>query len=134
MIALNQAQKAISAAIKFARTSNMKPLAIIVVDTGGHPVAFARENGATLLRFDVAHAKAWTALSLASSSRNYQTMADDRPHFAASLNAITEGKMAASAGGLVILDDEDEIVGAIGISGDFPDNDELAAQAGIDVL
>ena len=133
MISLKQAQQAISAALGFAREAGMKPLAIMVVDAGSHPVAFAREDGATLLRFDVARAKAWTALALDGSSKDYQVMADERPQFAASLNTITEGKMAASAGGLRIIIDG-AVVGAIGVSGDLPTNDEQAAQAGIDAL
>lgn len=128
-ISLAQAKSALNAALAAGTAADMQALGIVVLDSGGHPVAFARQDGATMLRFDIARAKAWSALALGSSSRAYQEMADTRPNFAASLNAITEGSMAASAGGL-LLEHEGKVIGAIGVSGDLPDNDEVAAKAG----
>ncbi len=129
-ITSSEASRMIAAAIAKARDENMKPLGVIILDAGGHAVAFQRENGATFIRFSIAEAKAWTALSLKMSSRSYQEMANERPEFAGSLNGITDGRMAASAGGLLIERDG-EIIGAIGVSGDLPNNDEIAADAGV---
>lgn len=132
-LTLTDAEQAIAAALAEARAAEMEPLGVAILDGGGHLVAFKREDGATMLRFDIARAKAWTALSLGSSSRAFQEMAAERPGFAASLNSITDGAMAASAGGL-LLEKGGEIVGAIGISGDTPDRDERAAAAGVRAL
>ncbi len=131
MITLAQAKFLVEAARKCGQDHSMKPLAVVVIDGGGHIVCAEREDGATMLRFDIARAKAWTSLGLGANSRFYQDMAEARPHFAASLNVIADGKMAAAAGGVLIKDGQ-TIVGAIGVSGDTPDNDELAARAGID--
>jgi uncharacterized protein GlcG (DUF336 family) len=124
MLTIERAKFLVNAARKCASDHSMKPLAIVVIDAGGHLVCAEREDGATMLRYDIARAKAWTSLGLGANSRFYQDMADARPQFAASLNVIADGKMAAAAGGVLI--------GAIGVSGDTPDNDELAAGAGID--
>ena len=131
MLTIARAKTLVEEARKCARDHNMKPLAVVVLDVGGHLVCAEREDGATMLRYDIARAKAWTSLGLGANSRVYQEMADARPQFAASLNVISNGKMAAAAGGYLIKDG-DIIIGAIGVSGDTPDNDELAARAGID--
>ena len=131
MLTIARAKRLVEEARKCARDHDMKPLAVVVLDVGGHLVCAEREDGATMLRYDIARAKAWTSLGLGANSRVYQEMADARPHFAASLNVISNGKMAAAAGGYLIKDG-DIIIGAIGVSGDTPDNDELAARAGID--
>lgn len=113
----------------YAQAHGLKPLSVVVLDAGGHVIAAVREDGATMLRFDIARAKAWTALGLGADSRSYQDLAEARPHFAASLNGITGGRMAAAAGG-VLIRSGDAIIGAVGASGDTPDNDERACQAG----
>jgi uncharacterized protein GlcG (DUF336 family) len=131
MLTIERAKFLVNAARKCASDHSMKPLAIVVIDAGGHLVCAEREDGATMLRYDIARAKAWTSLGLGANSRFYQDMADARPQFAASLNVIADGKMAAAAGG-VLITDGGVLLGAIGVSGDTPDNDELAAGAGID--
>ncbi|MEM6683468.1 MAG: heme-binding protein [Pseudomonadota bacterium] len=129
-LSLDLANQLIGSALKKARTDGMKPLGVSVLDAGGHLIAFQREDGASFLRLGISQAKAWTALALQMPSRSYAEMANDRPNFAGSLNGISDGKMAASAGGLLI-EQEGIVIGAIGVSGDVPDNDEIAAQAGL---
>jgi len=132
-LTLNQANAIIAAAFEKARSQDMKPLGISVLDAGGHIVAFQREDGASFLRLGISEAKAWTALALQMPSRGYAEMAAQRPQFAGSLDGISDGKMAASAGGLLIEKDG-QVIGAVGVSGDLPDNDEIAAAAGLAAL
>lgn len=129
-LTLKEATSIIDAALAKAREEQMKPLGVSVLDAGGHMVAFCREDGASFLRLGISEAKAYTALALQMPSRAYADMANERPQFAGSLNGISDGKMAASAGGLLI-ERGGEIIGAIGISGDLPDNDEIASKAGL---
>ncbi|MEM7568639.1 MAG: heme-binding protein [Pseudomonadota bacterium] len=129
-LTLAEANMILSATLAKARADGMKPLGVSILDAGGHLIAFQREDGASFLRLGISQAKAWTALALQMPSRAYADMANERPQFAGSLNGISEGKMAASAGGLLIEKDG-QVIGAIGVSGDLPDNDELAAKAGI---
>ena len=126
---LQMAEGIIEGALETASGARMKPLGVVVLGAGGHLVAFKRQNGASFIRFDIARAKAWTALGLQMSSRGFQEMADQRPHFAASLNAISNGRVAPAAGG-ILVERDGTVIGAVGVSGDTPDNDEKAALAG----
>lgn len=127
---LERAERIIDAALGEARRNAFRPLGVAVLDSGGHLVAYRRENGATMLRFGIASAKAWTALGLAAPSRSFQEMAEARPQFAASLSDISGGRMAPAAGG-VLVESDGRVLGAVGVSGDTPDNDERAALAGV---
>jgi uncharacterized protein GlcG (DUF336 family) len=129
-ITLKIAEAVVDGALAEAVKAKMKPLAVVVLDAGGHLVAMKRQDEATFLRADIARAKAWTALGLASSSRAFAELAEQRPSFAGALVTISDGRMAPSAGGVLVRQDG-AIIGAIGVSGDLPDNDEKAAMAGI---
>ena len=129
-ISIEKAVKIIDGALKKARELNTKPMGAVVLDDGGHVVAYKREDGATHLRFDIARGKAWGAIALGINSRKFAEMAQERPSFVAALDAMTEGKIVPSAGGVLIKNGE-EIIGAIGVSGDLPDKDEECAMAGI---
>jgi uncharacterized protein GlcG (DUF336 family) len=48
------------------------------------------------------------------------------------LTAISEGRVASSRGGALIRDKGGNLLGAIGISGDRPENDEVCALAGVE--
>jgi uncharacterized protein GlcG (DUF336 family) len=129
-ITLTTARTIIEAARHHGRTAGLKPLAILVLDAGGHLVAFDREDGAAPGRYHVAHGKAYGAISIGVSSRTLGTMAVERPHFVAGATAAIGGALVPVAGG-VLVRDGDRIVGAVGVSGDSSDNDEAAAIAGI---
>ena len=110
----------------------MNPLTVAVVDDGGHLKAFKREDGpGAALRPQVATGKAAGAVGMGRSSRQLGAMAAERPHFVNALVGAAQGRLIPVPGG-VLIKDGDEIVGAVGISGDTSDNDELAAVAGIE--
>lgn len=129
-ITADKAQKIVDGVIAKARELNAKPMGVAVVDAGGHLIAFKREDGATHLRFSVAFGKAWGATSLGMNSRKFAEMAQERPTFVTALDTMTEGKIVPSAGG-VLIKEGDEIIGAVGVSGDLPDIDEECAEHGI---
>ncbi len=108
----------------------MSPLCVAVLDAGGHLVAFEREDGVPNRRFDVAHGKAYGAISMGLNSRTLGQLAVDRPHF---INGVTSaiGSLVPVPGGVVITDERGVSIGAVGVSGDTSDNDEAAAIAGI---
>ena len=128
---LEQADQIISGVLSHARETDAKPLAVMVLDSGGHPVAFRRQDGCSLFRHDIARAKAMTALGMGIDSREIATRAANNPVFFGSLSAVTGGDLVLSAGGVLIRDEQGDILGAVGISGDTPDVDESCAQAGI---
>ena len=133
-LTLALAEKIIDGTRLYAAENNIKPLAVVVLDAGAHPVAFKREDKASLYRFDIAMAKAKGALGMGFNTRGIAEKAKNNPVFFASVTAISGIELALSPGGNLIKDANGNIIGAIGISGDTGDNDELCAQAGIDAV
>ncbi len=131
---LAQASAIIDAAIAEARRQNFAPLAVAVLDAGGHLIAFKREDGAGIVRFDIAYGKAWGALGMGFGTRELAERATRFPTFVAALAAISQGRMVPSPGGVLIVGADREVVGAVGISGDTGDNDEVCAIAGIEAV
>jgi uncharacterized protein GlcG (DUF336 family) len=128
---LAQALAIIDAALAEARKNNFARLGVAVCDAGGHVMAFKREDGATFLRFSLAYGKAWGALGMGFGTRELAERATKQPAFINALAAVTEGRAVPSPGGVLIAASDGEILGAVGISGDTGDNDEVCALAGI---
>lgn len=110
----------------------LKPLTVAVLDAGGHIIALQRGDGASTLRPEIACGKAAGALALGLSSRKIAEMAAERPSFVASLATLGPCAIVPAAGGLIIVDGLGTPIGAVGITGDTSDNDELCALAGLD--
>lgn len=129
-LTLAAAQAIVAGALADARARTMKPLAVIVLDTGGHPVAFAREDGASFARLDIARAKATGALGMDADTSVLAERAKGNPVFFQSVSVALKGAIAFSPGG-VLIRAGGRVIGAVGISGDTGENDEVAAHAGI---
>lgn len=133
-ISLTDANIIIEAALKKGAELGLKPLSVAVLDAGGNAIAFARQDGTSNSRFEIASGKAAGALALGVSSRTVEKMAIERPHFiGAFANQIPFGLIPA-AGGLIAKDAAGDIVGAVGVTGDTSDNDELCTLAGIEAV
>ncbi len=128
---LVQAKTIIDAALAEGRRRKLAPLAAAVLDAGGHLVAYQREDGAGIVRFDIAYGKAWGSLGMGFGSRELAQRATHAPTFVAALAAISHGRMVPSPGGVLIVDAGADVVGAMGISGDVGDQDEACALVGI---
>ena len=128
---LAHADTIINTALTEARKLKLAPLAVAVLDAGGHVIACKREDGAGIVRFDIAYGKAWGALGMGFGTREITARAEKFPAFITSLYAISQGRAVPSPGGVLILDEDGDVIGAVGISGDTGDNDELCALAGI---
>lgn len=131
-INLEQARTIIQAALEHGNTAGMKPLCVAVLDAGGYLVAFEREDGVPNRRFDVAHGKAYGAISIGVSSRKLGEAAVDRPHFVNGLIGAMDGNLVPVPGGVLVTDEVGLVIGAVGCSGDTSDNDEDAVVAGIE--
>ncbi len=129
-LTLSTAQAIVTGALAHARAAAMKPLAVIVLDAGGHPLAFAREDGASFARIDIARAKATGALGMEADSAVLAERAKGNPVFFQSVSVALGGAIAFSPGG-VLVRAGGAIVGAVGISGDTGENDDVAARAGL---
>ncbi|MEO7786438.1 MAG: heme-binding protein [Sphingomicrobium sp.] len=130
-ITLALARQIIDAAVAHAAGAGGPPIAAIVLDSGGFPVAFARQDGSSNLRYVIAEGKAWAALGLGVSSRALAAVADKAPTFISSMAAASNGRFVASPGGLLIADEGGNVIGALGVTGDTSDRDEEHAFAGI---
>jgi uncharacterized protein GlcG (DUF336 family) len=102
-----------------------------VLDAGGHLVAFKREDKSGILRFDIAFGKAWGALGMGLGSRTLAGRAPKQPAFFTALAAVSGGRLVPGPAGVLIRDQDGDVIGAVGISGDTADNDEICAIAGV---
>lgn len=130
-LTLEQANTIIASAMEEGARRKLKPLSVAVLDPGGHLIAFARADGSSTLRPQIACGKAGGALALGVSSRTIGDMAAERPSFVASLGSISPHGVIPAAGGVIVIDKDGKTVGAVGITGDTSDNDEACALAGI---
>lgn len=130
-LSLDQARTIIAAALAHGRQLGLKPLSIAVLDSGSHLIAFERQDGSSTLRAQIATGKAAGALALGLSSRKIGEMAAERPSFIASLGTIAPAGLIPAAGGVIVVDEAGRAIGAVGVTGDTSDNDELCALAGI---
>lgn len=129
---LAKSLKIINSAFAKAKELGLKPLAVVVLDDGGHVKASQRQDGASMLRFEIASGKAYGALAVGVGSRWLNAQAETRPHFLEGLSAVSGGRIVAVPGGVLIKDRKGDIIGAVGITGDSSDNDEICAIAGIE--
>ncbi|HZT47937.1 MAG TPA: heme-binding protein [Hyphomicrobiaceae bacterium] len=125
------ADRIADAALAAGRQAGLLPLAVAVLDAGGNPVVLKREDGAGILRSDIAFGKAWGALGMGIASRTIRDRLKERPAFQAALAAASQGRFIPVPGGVLALNEAGEVVGAVGISGDASDKDEYAAITGV---
>ncbi|MEU8804205.1 heme-binding protein [Spirillospora sp. NPDC048819] len=130
-LTLAQAEAAAAGTLRHARAAGAAPLAVAVLDPGGHVVVVKREDGAGILRVEIATAKAFGALGMGMSSREIAARAERQPAFFASLAAVTGGRLAPAAGGVLVHGADGTLLGAVGASGDQSDVDEACVLAGI---
>jgi uncharacterized protein GlcG (DUF336 family) len=121
-----------SSAIRIARESGVKPLAVAVLDAAGQPLAVLRDELASFLRPQIATGKARGCLGMGFGGRELARRAQAMPAFFDAINSLTGGEVIPVAGGVLIRNVEGLVLGAIGISGDTSDNDERCALQAID--
>ena len=131
MIMLTEARTILDASLSEARARNCPPMTVAVLNAAGQLVAFASEDGSSLLRERIARAKALGALNMGMGSRALARRASEHPHFINAVTALAEGNLVPVPGGVLIRDDSNTVIGAVGVSGHHPDTDEACATAGI---
>ena len=131
-ISLRKARTILKHALAKGREAQMKPLSVVVLDAGGHPIAFEREDGASPGRFAIAHGKANGCLMLGLPGSAIQARADQQSYFVSALNGLYGGAFVPVKGGVLVRDAKGNILGAVGVTGDSSDNDAVCAVAGIE--
>ncbi len=129
---MTKARTIIRKALAKGREMGLKPLSVIVLDTGGHVKAFEREDGAAPGRFAIAEGKAYGAVMLGMAGTAQMARAEAQAYFMTAVNGAYGGKVVPVPGGVLVRDKKGAIVGAVGLTGDTSDNDAIAAAAGIE--
>ena len=57
--------------------------------------------------------------------------AEQQAYFVNALSVSFNGRVIPVSGGVLVKDDNDSIIGAVGVTGDTSENDTIAAVAGI---
>jgi len=130
-LTLDQANRVIDAVLRRAAEINCRPLSVIVVEPGCKVKAFQKEDGSSMIRFEMAYGKAYAALALGRSSKLVRVRAEERPIFMRYLMSASGEQIFAEGGGLQIRNLEGEVIGAVGVTGDTEDRDEELAAHGI---
>ena len=131
-LTLDVARKILDAALAKGVEKKLKPLVVAVLDARGCVKASAAQDGTSLMRGEIAHGKAYGALAMGMGSRALFQRAQEQAYFIGAVNSLAQGRMVPVPGGVLILDDNGNLLGAVGISGDTSDNDETCALAGIE--
>ena len=131
IIDLPTARTIIAATLAKGHELGLAPLSVVVLDAGGHLKAFEREDGASKLRFQIAHGKAYGAIGLGVGSRALMARAEKQAYFVSAAASAIGGALIPVPGGLLVKDSDGAIVGAVGVTGDTSDNDEVCGVAGI---
>ena len=131
MLTLEQATRIVDDALAEGAKRGFKPLCIVVLDAGGHALALKRDERASISRPEIATAKAAGCLGMGFGGRELARRAEKMPDFIAALNAIFAKGILPVPGGVLIRNAAGSLLGAVGISGDTSDNDEVCAVAGI---
>lgn len=130
-LSLAQARSIIRAALAEGRQRRLQPLTVVVLDAGGHLVSMDREDGSGLMRLEIAQGKAWGALGVGLGSRTIGDRNKERAPFLTGASVASDGRFIPVPGGVLILDADSNVIGAVGISGDTADADEACVLAGI---
>ena len=129
MLTLKEARGAIARGVAKAEELGFK-VAVAVVDGAGHLVACERMDGALWITPEIARAKANAAAAFQATTHDLETrFATARALFAGNVAALGDYKLVFGRGGVPLVAG-DRIVGAVGVSGAVPpDNDHLIADA-----
>jgi uncharacterized protein GlcG (DUF336 family) len=132
MLNLELANRIIDGAIAEGRRLELGRLTVAVLDPGGHLIALMREDGSEYLRPSIAIGKAWGSLGMGHAGRVLAERAQKMPAFFGALSDMSGGRVVPLAGGVIVRSGDGTIIGAVGVSGDTSEQDEVAAVAGIE--
>src|SRR2546421_7274400 len=115
-ITLDQANRIIAAILKRGANTDCRPLSVVVVEPGCIVKAFQKEDGSSMIRFEMAYGKAYAALALGRSSKLVRMRAEERPIFMRYLMSASDERIFAEGGGLQVRDHDGAVIGAVGVT------------------
>jgi len=84
-----------------------------------------------MLRFEICYGKAYASLALGRPSKLVLQKANEKPLFMQSIENLADYPLFLEGGGQLIRDPDGEVIGAIGVTGDANEMDDICAIAGI---
>lgn len=133
-ISLRRARTIIRKAMEKGAEMELKPLSVVVLDAGGHVIAFERADGAAPGRFAIAHGKAYGSVMLGMAGTAQMARAEAQGYFMAAVNGVYGGAVVPVPGGVLVRDRKGAVIGAVGVTGDTSDNDAEAAVSAIEAV
>ncbi len=130
-LSLEQANTIIAATFAEAEKERCRPMSAIILDAGGRVKAFQKQDGASMLRFEVCYGKAYASLALGRPSKLVLQKADEKPLFMRSIENLADYPLFLEGGGQLIRDCDGEVIASIGVTGDANEMDDICAIAGI---
>jgi len=128
-LTLSDADWLVQSALAIGADQGFPPLAVAVIDVTGEVVALRRADGGMPMSSRVAVAKARSALVALKPSGLLDKLP---PGIIDTIQHLYGGNFVPRAGGVLITDADDVILGAIGASGAQSDEDEVAVQTAVD--
>ncbi len=130
-LTLDQAYVIARAALDEGKARQFAPLCVVVLDAGGHSLCLLRDERASVSRPEIATGKAAGCIGMGFGGRELAKRVAAVPHFFAALSGVFPKGIIPVAGGVLIRDAAANLIGAVGVTGDTSDNDEICAVAGI---
>lgn len=125
-ITATQAQAAIAAGVAKAKELG-SPSSLTILDSGRNLIAMLRMDGALLASIEISHGKAYTARSLNMKTGDVtQYVQPGGPFYG--METSHRQPMVIFAGGLPV-EDNGQVVGAVGVAGGTLDNDVAVAES-----
>ncbi|MCS7003017.1 MAG: heme-binding protein [Dehalococcoidia bacterium] len=128
-LTLAEANALIAGAIAYAETKGYK-MAIAVVDAGGHPIAMATMDGASIIAAESVIHKARAAVWFGRPTADAVESGKEWPHVYLSFVMANQGAITLSKGGFPIRRDG-EIIGGIGAAGGTGAQDVEVSEGGL---
>jgi len=130
-VSLAAARQIAEATLAKGRDLGLAPLTVVVLDLAAQPKVVLREDGASLARVEIAWGKANGVMAMGLGGRELFRRSQSGPAFLNTLSDLTGGRAVPVPGGVLVRDAEGLVLGAVGVSGDASDKDEVCAVAGI---
>ena len=127
MIKISDAKRIVAAAEEKAGAIG-QPMNIAVVDVGGNLICHMRMDDAWIGSIDIAINKAYTARAFDISTKSLAELSQPEHQFFG-VHTSNHGRVVIFAGGIP-LKRGGQVVGAVGVSGGFSDQDQAVAEAG----
>lgn len=126
VVTYESAQKIVAEAMRKATADFGRPICVSVVDSYGFLVAFGRMDGTPLRSIEISRRKALTAVRMLMATDQFFKLLNDK-NFQASY--FGDDTFTALPGGNLLKDGAGNMLGAVGVSGLAPTEDQVITEA-----